>query len=108
MAHRGKRAPRVNMASGSFRHERQVPSLPESATVLHFLRMTEQVTSRRAASGRRAHYEEEARMVVAVEATRLAREVRGIGRYVRALLPRLLEQRRGLHLLLFVNNLKHA
>jgi glycosyltransferase involved in cell wall biosynthesis len=41
-------------------------------------------------------------MVVAVEATRLAREVRGIGRYVRAMLPRLLAQRPGLRLVLFV------
>jgi glycosyltransferase involved in cell wall biosynthesis len=41
-------------------------------------------------------------MVVAVEATRLAREIRGIGRYVRALLPRLVTQRPGLRLVLFV------
>lgn len=39
---------------------------------------------------------------VAVEATRLAREVRGIGRYVRALLPRLVAQRPGLTLTLYV------
>src|SRR5882672_2424775 len=43
-------------------------------------------------------------MVVAVEATRLAREVRGIGRYVRAMLPRLLAQRPGLRLVLFVKS----
>lgn len=41
-------------------------------------------------------------LVVAVEATRLAREVRGIGRYVRALLPRLVALRPGLQLILFV------
>jgi glycosyltransferase involved in cell wall biosynthesis len=41
-------------------------------------------------------------MVLAVEATRLAREVRGIGRYVRALLPRLLAQRPELRIVLFV------
>ena len=38
---------------------------------------------------------------IAVEATRLRREERGIGRYVRALLPRLLAQRPGLRLTLF-------
>jgi glycosyltransferase involved in cell wall biosynthesis len=41
-------------------------------------------------------------MVVAVEATRFLREVRGIGRYVRALLPRLVALRAGLRLVLFV------
>ncbi|MFL5607965.1 MAG: glycosyltransferase family 4 protein [Gemmatimonadaceae bacterium] len=41
-------------------------------------------------------------MVVAVEATRLTRELRGIGRYVRALLPRLVAHRAGLRLELFV------
>lgn len=41
-------------------------------------------------------------MVVAVEATRFLREVRGIGRYVRALLPRLVSLRPGLRLVLFV------
>jgi len=40
-------------------------------------------------------------LVIAVEATRLAREVRGIGRYVRALLPRLLQQRPGSRIILF-------
>jgi glycosyltransferase involved in cell wall biosynthesis len=40
-------------------------------------------------------------MLIAVEATRLEREVRGIGRYVRAILPRLIEQRPELHLVLF-------
>lgn len=40
-------------------------------------------------------------MLIAVEATRLQREVRGIGRYVRAMLPRLVAQRPGLHLILF-------
>jgi glycosyltransferase involved in cell wall biosynthesis len=43
-------------------------------------------------------------MMVAVEATRLLREVRGIGRYVRALLPRLVALRPGLSLVLFVKN----
>jgi glycosyltransferase involved in cell wall biosynthesis len=43
-------------------------------------------------------------MVVAVEATRLVREVRGIGRYVRAMLPRLLAHRSGLRLVLFVKS----
>ncbi len=43
-----------------------------------------------------------ARLVVAVEATRLAREKRGIGRYVRALLPRLVALQPGLQLLIFV------
>ncbi|MEP7000799.1 MAG: glycosyltransferase family 1 protein [bacterium] len=43
-------------------------------------------------------------MLVAVEATRLLREVRGIGRYVRALLPRLVALRPGLSLALFVKN----
>ena len=41
-------------------------------------------------------------LLVAVEATRLSREVRGIGRYVRALLPRLVAMRPGLRLALFV------
>jgi glycosyltransferase involved in cell wall biosynthesis len=40
-------------------------------------------------------------MIVAVEATRLLREVRGIGRYVRALLPRFIAQRPDLRLMLF-------
>jgi glycosyltransferase involved in cell wall biosynthesis len=40
-------------------------------------------------------------MLIAVEATRLQREVRGIGRYVRAILPRLVSQRPGLQLMLF-------
>jgi len=40
-------------------------------------------------------------MHVAVEASRLRREVRGIGRYVRALLPRLLEESPGLRLTLY-------
>jgi glycosyltransferase involved in cell wall biosynthesis len=40
-------------------------------------------------------------MLIAVEATRLQREVRGIGRYVRAILPRLVSQRPGLKLMLF-------
>jgi glycosyltransferase involved in cell wall biosynthesis len=40
-------------------------------------------------------------MLIAVEATRLEREVRGIGRYVRAVLPRLLQQRPDLQLVLF-------
>ena len=40
-------------------------------------------------------------MLIAVEATRLEREVRGIGRYVRAVLPRLLQQRSELQLVLF-------
>ncbi len=39
---------------------------------------------------------------LAVEATRLFKEKRGIGRYVRALLPRLVAQRAGLRLVLFV------
>jgi glycosyltransferase involved in cell wall biosynthesis len=39
---------------------------------------------------------------VAVEASRLTREMRGIGRYVRALLPRLVTHREGLRLTLFV------
>jgi glycosyltransferase involved in cell wall biosynthesis len=43
-------------------------------------------------------------MVVAVEASRLLHDVRGIGRYVRALLPRLLAQRPGLRLSLFVKH----
>jgi len=40
-------------------------------------------------------------MRIAVDATRLLREVRGIGRYVRALLPRFVEQRSDISLLLF-------
>jgi len=44
----------------------------------------------------------EAPLVLAVEATRVANDVRGIGRYVRALLPRLLRQRPGLRIILFV------
>lgn len=47
-------------------------------------------------------------MTVAVEATRLSREVRGIGRYVRALLPRFVGQRPGLKLVLFVKNQRDA
>ena len=45
-----------------------------------------------------------ANMFVAVEATRMLREVRGIGRYVRALLPRLVTLRPGLRLALFVKS----
>jgi glycosyltransferase involved in cell wall biosynthesis len=45
-------------------------------------------------------------LLVAVEATRLSREVRGIGRYVRALLPRLVALRPGLRLALFAKNQK--
>jgi glycosyltransferase involved in cell wall biosynthesis len=45
-------------------------------------------------------------LLVAVEATRLSREVRGIGRYVRALLPRLVALRPGLKLALFAKNQK--
>jgi glycosyltransferase involved in cell wall biosynthesis len=40
-------------------------------------------------------------MLVAVEATRLYRDVRGIGRYVRTMLPRLAAARPGLRLILF-------
>jgi len=40
-------------------------------------------------------------MRIAVDATRLLREVRGIGRYVRALLPRFVDQRSDVSLLLF-------
>ncbi len=40
-------------------------------------------------------------MLVAVEATRFEREVRGIGRYVRAILPRLVAQRPDIRLMLF-------
>jgi len=40
-------------------------------------------------------------MRIAVDATRLLREVRGIGRYVRALLPRFVEQRADVSLTLF-------
>ncbi len=43
-------------------------------------------------------------MLVAVEASRLSREVRGIGRYVRAMLPRLVAQRPGLRLALYAKN----
>ncbi len=43
-------------------------------------------------------------VLVAVEATRLSREVRGIGRYVRALLPRLVALRPGVRLALFAKN----
>ena len=43
-----------------------------------------------------------ATLVVAVEASRLLHDVRGIGRYVRALLPRLLGQHPGLRLVLFL------
>jgi glycosyltransferase involved in cell wall biosynthesis len=46
--------------------------------------------------------EEPSSLLVAVEATRLVREMRGIGRYVRALLPRLVTQRQGVRLVLFV------
>ncbi|HVT37510.1 MAG TPA: glycosyltransferase family 1 protein [Gemmatimonadaceae bacterium] len=41
-------------------------------------------------------------MLVAIEATRLLREVRGIGRYVRALLPRLVASDSDMRLVLFV------
>lgn len=40
-------------------------------------------------------------MRIAIEATRLLREVRGIGRYVRAVLPRLVSQRSDVSLILF-------
>lgn len=43
-------------------------------------------------------------MRVAVECSRLGRDVRGIGRYVRALLPRLLASRAGLQLLPFARH----
>jgi glycosyltransferase involved in cell wall biosynthesis len=42
--------------------------------------------------------------VIAVEATRLLRDVRGIGRYVRAMLPRLVALRPELRLALFTKN----
>lgn len=42
--------------------------------------------------------------VVAVEATRLLRDVRGVGRYVRAILPRLVALRPELRLALFTKN----
>jgi glycosyltransferase involved in cell wall biosynthesis len=41
-------------------------------------------------------------MLIAIEATRLLREVRGIGRYVRALLPRLVASDPDMRLVLFV------
>jgi glycosyltransferase involved in cell wall biosynthesis len=41
-------------------------------------------------------------LVVAVEASRLVHDIRGIGRYVRAMLPRLLAMRPGLRLILLV------
>jgi glycosyltransferase involved in cell wall biosynthesis len=47
-------------------------------------------------------------LLVAVEATRLRSEVRGIGRYVRALLPRLVSLRPGLRLALYVKNQRDA
>jgi glycosyltransferase involved in cell wall biosynthesis len=47
---------------------------------------------------------EDSSLLVAVEATRLLREVRGIGRYVRALLPRLVALRPELRLALFARN----
>jgi glycosyltransferase involved in cell wall biosynthesis len=47
------------------------------------------------------HAPDSAPLHVAVEATRLRREERGIGRYVRALLPRLLAQRPGLRMTFF-------
>src|SRR5471030_2383888 len=47
-------------------------------------------------------------LLVAVEATRLTREVRGIGRYVRALLPRLVSLRPGLRLALFAKGRRDA
>ncbi|MEO8562048.1 MAG: glycosyltransferase family 1 protein [bacterium] len=43
-----------------------------------------------------------ASLVVAVEASRMVHDKRGIGRYVRALIPRFLAQRPGLRLILFV------
>jgi len=49
-----------------------------------------------------ARIESERSFTIAIEATRLAREVRGIGRYVRALLPRLLSLRPHTHVILFV------
>ena len=49
-----------------------------------------------------ARIESERSFTIAVEATRLAREIRGIGRYVRALLPRLLSLRPHSHVILFV------
>ncbi len=70
--------------------------------------MTQQATGDRPATGKRGHAAGTARMVVAVEASRLAREVRGIGRYVRALLPRLLAEREGLELVLYVRNMQDA
>ena len=51
---------------------------------------------------------ENASIVGAVEATRLAREVRGIGRYVRAILPRLVAQRPELRIVLFVKKQGHV
>jgi alpha-1,3-rhamnosyl/mannosyltransferase len=64
--------------------------------------MTDQATGRRPATGRREQQRDSQSLVVAVEAKRLANEVRGIGRYVRALLPRLVAQRPELRLQLFV------
>jgi glycosyltransferase involved in cell wall biosynthesis len=50
----------------------------------------------------------DAPLVVAVEASRMAHDVRGIGRYVRALLPRLLAQRTALRLVLLVRTARDA
>jgi glycosyltransferase involved in cell wall biosynthesis len=47
---------------------------------------------------------EDSPLLVAVEATRLLREMRGIGRYVRAMLPRLVALRPELRLALFARN----
>jgi glycosyltransferase involved in cell wall biosynthesis len=58
------------------------------------------------ATGRHANQRDSDSLVVAVEAKRLANEVRGIGRYVRALLPRLLAQRPDLRLQLFVRRVQ--
>lgn len=58
--------------------------------------------SERADGGKASTPTEARALVVGVEATRLVHDVRGIGRSVRAILPRLLRQRDDLRLVLFV------
>ena len=65
-------------------------------------RMEGQLTHSSVAAPRASAKISSAPMLVAVEATRMLREVRGIGRYVRALLPRLVALRPGLRITLFV------
>jgi glycosyltransferase involved in cell wall biosynthesis len=97
---------RVNMASATTQDEEA--ALPSNSLPLYSPHMTSEATSHAPISRKRARGGDTGSMHLAIEASRLAREVRGIGRYVRALLPRLLAQRPGLRITLFIKRMHEA